>query len=203
LCFGRRYPKQNSVNSFPPTKTFLVPPIFGLATLLVLLKDCWEPHKRCLGAACHFQKNSSNLLPVQHLKWLRRRVSNVDCCGQFGWWRNRCLTHQTCRTIFRRCYKFLLSERSTHECIFWVRVRSYQSQLVVNGRQFWHELNIFAMNLIALKLFCILCYFLQQKVCSIVFSNYCSPNYWDFCAAYTELYLLLHHIQSQRCKSQL
>jgi len=32
-------------------------PIFGLTTLLVLLKDCWEPHKRCLGAACDFQKS--------------------------------------------------------------------------------------------------------------------------------------------------
>jgi len=53
------------------------------------------------------------------------------------------------------------------------------------------ELNIFAINLIALKLFCMFCYFLQQKVCRIVFSNYCNPNYWDFCAAYTELYLLL------------
>ena len=76
-----------------------------------------------------------------------------------------------------------------------------QSELV-SVRWFGHKLNIFAINLIALKLFCILCYFLHQ-VCSIVFSKYCSPNYWDLCAAYTELYLLVHHIQSQRCESQL
>jgi len=28
------------------------PQIFGLAMLLVSLKDCWEPHQRCLGATC-------------------------------------------------------------------------------------------------------------------------------------------------------
>jgi len=52
--------------------------------LLVLLKDWWELHKRCLGTACDFQKSGFNLLVVQHLKWLWRRVSNVDCCSQFG-----------------------------------------------------------------------------------------------------------------------
>ena len=86
---------------------------------------------------------------------------------------------------------------------YWALVRSYLRELVVSGRKFGHEFSIFAIKLIALKLFCILCYFLQQKVCSIVFSKYCSPNYWDFYAAYTDLYLLLHHIQSQRCRRQL
>jgi len=32
---------------------------------------------------------------------------------------------------------------------------------------------MFAINLITLKLFCILCYFLQQ-VCSVVFSKHCT-----------------------------
>ena len=69
--------------------------------------------------------------------------------------------------------------------------------VIMNGRFLGHELSISAVNLITLKLFCILCYFLQQKVCSIVFSNYCRPNYWDFCAAYREVYLLLYHIQTK------
>jgi len=63
-----------------------------------------------------------------------------------------------------------------------VQVRSYQGVLVVSGREFGHELNIFAINLIALKLFCILPYFLQQNVCSILFSKCSSPHHgsWDF-----------------------
>jgi len=56
---------------------------------------------------------------------------------------------------------------------FLMQERCYQSELVVSGHQFGHELNIFAINLIALKLFCVLCYFLQQKVCCIVLSKYC------------------------------
>ena len=72
----RRYPKQNCVNSLAPN--------FWLVTLLVLLKGCWELHRRCLGAACNFQKSGFNLLVVQHLKWLWRLAWNVDCCGQFG-----------------------------------------------------------------------------------------------------------------------
>jgi len=60
--------------------------------------------ERLLRAACNFQKSGfSNLLVVQHLKWLWRHISNLYCCGQFGWWQNRCLTHLTCRTIFRWC----------------------------------------------------------------------------------------------------
>jgi len=50
------------------------PAIFGLVTLLALLKDCQEPHKRCLRATWDFQKSGFNLLVVQHLKWLRHRV---------------------------------------------------------------------------------------------------------------------------------
>jgi len=38
----------------------------------------------CLEAACDFQKSGFNLLVVQHLKWLWRLVSNVDCCSQFN-----------------------------------------------------------------------------------------------------------------------
>jgi len=34
-----------------------------------------------------------------------------------------------------------------------------------------HELNIFAINLIAFNLFCIFCYFLPQKVCSIALAS--------------------------------
>jgi len=52
----------------------------------------------------------------------------------------------------------------------------------------------------ALKLICILCYFLHRKVRSIVFSKYCSPTYRDLCVAYTELYLLLHRIQAKDAK---
>ena len=59
--------------------------------LEVLLKYWWEPHKRFLGAACSSQNSGWKpqiqtvwyLLVVQHLKWLWRRVSNVDCCSQF------------------------------------------------------------------------------------------------------------------------
>jgi len=47
---------------------FLDPQIFGLAMLLVLLKDYEKPHKRCLGATCDFQKCCFNLLVVQNLK---------------------------------------------------------------------------------------------------------------------------------------
>jgi len=60
-----------------PPKLFALPN-FWLATLLVLFKDCWEPHKRCLGAACNFQKSDFNLQVVQHLKWLWRRIWNVE-----------------------------------------------------------------------------------------------------------------------------
>jgi len=38
-------------------------------------------------------------------QWLLRPVR---------WWRNRCLTDPTSRTIFKQCHKFLLSEHSTH-----------------------------------------------------------------------------------------
>jgi len=76
-------PNQIVLTVWPPN-LFGSPKIFGLVMLLVLLKDWWEPHKRCLGAACDFQKSGFNLLVVQHLKWLWRRVSNVDCCSQFG-----------------------------------------------------------------------------------------------------------------------
>jgi len=76
-------PKKIVLTVWPP-KLFASRQIFGLATLLVLLKDCWEPHKTCLGAARDFQKSGFNLLAVQHLKWLWHHVTNIDCCGQFG-----------------------------------------------------------------------------------------------------------------------
>jgi len=55
LCFERWYAKQNSVNSLT-LQFFCSSKIFGLITLLVLLKDSESPTKRYLGAACDFQK---------------------------------------------------------------------------------------------------------------------------------------------------
>jgi len=49
----RWYPKQIAFNNLAPN--FFGPQqTFGLVTLLVLLKDCWEPRKKCLGVTCVF-----------------------------------------------------------------------------------------------------------------------------------------------------
>jgi len=102
LCFERRYPKQNSVNSLA-LQFFGPSQIFGLVTLLVLLKDYWEPHKRCLGAACDFQKSG-----FWFASGAAFEVSVASCFNRWllrpvRWWWNCFLSDPTCRTIFRRC----------------------------------------------------------------------------------------------------
>ena len=83
LCFERRYPKQIVLTVWP--SNFLVPPKylgwlrywFYWKTTESRTKGAWELHAT-------FRKVVFDLLVVQHLKWVWRRVSIVDCYGQFG-----------------------------------------------------------------------------------------------------------------------
>jgi len=111
----------------------------------------WELRKRCLGVAWDFRKSGFNLLVVQHLKWLFHRFSNVDCCSQFGSGEIG-LTKPTCRTIFRRCQKFLLSECSAHECVF-LSTRAQLPELACEWTLVWARVEHFCYKLDRVKAF--------------------------------------------------